>query len=202
MPWSKTNLPASAKKLKGHDVDIFVAAANAALKEYKNEGKAIATGLAAVKRSKKKLNKEGLIKSFSEWLDKHFGPVEREERHVEVNKSLDEEKRMAMFVVLSPEEVDEHGDIYSSAEIEKACHSFNEYCNRANLFHRVMTDKVKIVESFINPSEFTLDDGRTIKKGAWLQWQRFDDEEVWGLVKSGEITGVSIGCVGRTEDLE
>lgn len=48
MPWSKTNVPPEASKLKGHELDIFIAAANAALKEYKDDVRAIRTGLAAV----------------------------------------------------------------------------------------------------------------------------------------------------------
>lgn len=58
MPWSKTNVPSAAKKPKGKKLEIFVAAANAALKEYGDEGKAIATGLAAAKRHKGKMKKD------------------------------------------------------------------------------------------------------------------------------------------------
>lgn len=56
MPWSKTNLPPAASKLKGHEQAIFIAAANAALKQYKDDVRAIRTGLAAVNdyRNKKK----------------------------------------------------------------------------------------------------------------------------------------------------
>jgi hypothetical protein len=58
MPWSKNDVPAAAKNLKGKALEIFVAAANAALKEYDgDEGRAIATGLAAAKKEKEKIKK-------------------------------------------------------------------------------------------------------------------------------------------------
>ena len=153
------------------------------------------------------MDKAGLIQAFSEFIEKHFGGSAKEEVHVELEKAVDEEKRMALFVVLSPDEVDAHGDTISAEEIEKACLDFNEHCNQANLLHRIHTQKAKIVQSFINMSDFKLDDGRTIKKGAWLQWWKFPEgdevsDELWDLVKAGELNGVSIGCTGIKEDID
>ena len=47
MPWSKDNLPDAIKNkhYSNHQLDIFIASANAALKEYNDDGKAIATGI-------------------------------------------------------------------------------------------------------------------------------------------------------------
>jgi hypothetical protein len=125
---------------------------------------------------------------------------------VEITKSLDEEQRTAMFVVLAPDEVDLHGDIYNAEEVEKACHSFSLHCNKANLFHRVETENANIVQNFINPSDFNLDDGRMIKKGSWLQVWYFPEtemgEEIWKAVKQGTINGVSIGATANVENLD
>lgn len=126
-------------------------------------------------------------------------------KEVPVVKSVEQEERKALFVVLEPDVVDLHNHKYSAKEIEKACISFNVHCNKANLFHRVETQEVVIEQSFIAPSEFSLEDGRAIKKGTWLQWWHFpEDSEVsemlWKAVKSGDVNGVSIGCRAKISD--
>jgi hypothetical protein len=142
-----------------------------------------------------------------ELLEKFFGGSKAEvEPVVEVTKALDEEQRRALFVVLEPDVFDLHGDTYSAEDVEKACISFNTHCMKANLFHQVETEKAKIEQSFISPADFNLDDGRTIKKGTWLQWWHFPEgdevsEELWQGVKEEEIVGVSVGCRATVEDL-
>jgi hypothetical protein len=150
---------------------------------------------------------ESKSEKLYELLEKFFGGTKDESEPVaEVTKSIDLEERRALFVVLEPETVDLHGDIYSAEEVEKACINFNTHCNKANLFHQVQIETAKIEQSFISPSDFMLDDGRMIKKGTWLQWWHFpeDDaegEKLWKQVKSGDICGVSIGCRASVEEL-
>lgn len=125
----------------------------------------------------------------------------------DVVKAVDKEQRMAMFVVLEPDVVDAHGDTYNAEEVEKACNSYNQHSMKANLFHKVETEKAKVLQSYISPSTFNVDDGRTVTKGTWLQMWHFpeNDEEsetIWKMVKSGEINGVSIGARASTEDLQ
>ncbi len=145
-------------------------------------------------------------------ITKHFGGSSQElpeASKVEVTKAVDDEKRMALFVVLEPQSGDEtndlHGDTYTVEEIEKACNNFNTHCNTANIFHQVQTEEATIVQSFITPAEFTTDDGRLIQKGSWLQWFHFPETEVgeflWQGVKSGEINGVSINAMANVEEL-
>lgn len=141
-----------------------------------------------------------------ELLEKFFGGSEKDKSVPEVTKALDVEQRRALFVVLEPETVDLHGDIYSAEEVEKACINFNTHCNKANLFHQVEIETAKIEQSFISPAEFTLDDGRVIQKGTWLQWFYFpsgndESDKLWNQVKSGDICGVSIGCRAYVEKL-
>jgi len=151
--------------------------------------------------------KKSLIEGFAALLDKAFGDIGNDNKSVvEVNKSVDVEQRRALFVVLEPDVVDAHGDTYSAEEVEKACINFNTHCNKANLFHRVQTEDVKIEQSFINPSTFTLEDGREIKKGTWMQWMHFPEDNpnselLWKMVKDGEIQGVSIGATAKVEEL-
>lgn len=129
-----------------------------------------------------------------------------------VRKALDVERRKALFVVLSPQEGDEtddlHGSTYSADEIELARDSFNKHCRKANLFHCVelSSEDAVIDQCYINPAEFSMDDGRVIKAGAWLQVWYFPEGEVgdalWNSVKSGEINGVSIYARAKIEKLE
>lgn len=186
MPWNLRNLPPAASKLTDKRQKV----------------------------NKSMLDKKSLIEAFSEFVDKWFGDKSVDQKmkeeeakslefSVEIKKALDDEQRTAMFVVLAPDEVDLHGDTYNEEEVEKACHSFSLHCNKANLFHRVETEHAKIVQNFINPSDFQLDDGRMIKKGSWLQVWYFPEtdmgKEIWKAVKDGTIDGVSIGATAKVE---
>lgn len=159
-----------------------------------------------------KNDKDSLKQLFSEWLDKNFGGSEDNhkqevESDIGVVKALDSFERRALFVVLEPQDSEEvtsdlHGDYYDSATVEKACINFNKHCMKAGLFHEfeVDNDLIQIEQTFITPSEFTLDDGRLIKKGTWLMWMHFpepldgEDDFIWNDVLSGEFNGVSVQC--------
>lgn len=152
-----------------------------------------------------------MIDMFSSLIEKFFGGSNQDlEPESEITKSLDEEERLALFVVLEPQgesyTTDLHGDTYTAAEIEKACNEFSKHCNKANLFHKVETESAQVVQNFVTPVEFPLDGGRIIKAGTWLQWWHFPEteqgEEIWKMVKSGEINGVSVGCRASVENLD
>lgn len=147
------------------------------------------------------------VDALAELIEKHFGGTQVPATlTLEVTKSLDEEDRKALFVVLAPDVVDLHGDTYTAEEVEKACDNYNSHCNVAYLFHQVETEEASAVQSFISPADFTLDNGVQITKGTWLQWWKFPETEVgealWQGVKSGDINGVSIGAMANVEELE
>lgn len=121
--------------------------------------------------------------------------------NVPIAKALNEELMQVTYVVMVPDEVDLHGDITDEQEVRKACHNFNTYCGNANLFHAAETDTYSFVESYISPVEFELD-GVTVKKGTWLAVLQCHSPELWSLIKSGEIAGVSIGAVASVEKLD
>lgn len=146
------------------------------------------------------VEKQELIEAFSAFVEKFFGGSKQEVHSVEqVTKSVNEEQRLALFVVLEPQEgaetTDLHGDTYTAEEVEKACHDFGQHCMKANLFHKVETEEAQIVENYTAPVDFMLDD-EFVKKGTWLQAWYFPETEIgeslWQAVKSGEINGVSI----------
>lgn len=149
--------------------------------------------------------KEGLLTL----IEKCFGPTTKEAPPVEqITKSVNEEQRLALFVVLEPQEgeytKDLHGDTYTADEIRKGCYSFNTHCRKANLFHAVELEDAHIVESYITPVDMSID-GKVIKSGTWLQTWYFPEteigEELWSAVKSGEINGVSINCKALGEEI-
>ena len=143
---------------------------------------------------------EDIVAQIGELLKSALSPKQQ------ITKSVDVEERRALFVVMEPEVEDAHGDITSAEEIEKACNNFNKHCMKANLFHRVDTDAVEIQQSFITPTDIQFENGREIKKGSWLMWMKFPEgnetsEALWGMVKDGTVNGVSIGALGRKEEV-
>lgn len=122
-------------------------------------------------------------------------------RTLPVTKALTEELMQATFIVMVPNETDLHGDITSEEEVRKACHNFNKFCMKANLFHLVQTDTFSIAESYISPVDFVLED-KFVKKGTWLCTIQVNDDDLWNLIKSGDICSVSIGAMARVETID
>lgn len=117
-----------------------------------------------------------------------------------VVKSLNIEKRLFTAVVLRPNVVDAHGDIYDGETVEKACFDFNEYCRQGNLQHLIQTSLVVPVESWISKVDHPLGEGEVLT-GDWIMTCRIDNDEVWEMCKKGEFTGYSVGCKALVEEL-
>lgn len=118
-----------------------------------------------------------------------------------IAKSVNEELKQATFIVLVPDEVDLHGDLISETEVRKACFNFNAFCRQPNLFHISKTETFDFAESYIAPVDFELD-GIEVKKGTWLATVQVKDDELWSLIKSGEVNGLSIGALAHTNEVE
>ena len=127
-----------------------------------------------------------------------------------LKKSLNEEKRLATFLVLEPQDEDYttsdlHGDWYDLDTVEDACHSFNRFCRKANLFHLVDTTAFEFVESYITESDMLIGEEH-IKKGSWLAKIYVNKSEagdlIWKSIKSGEFNGLSGQCEGFVSDIE
>jgi hypothetical protein len=110
-----------------------------------------------------------------------------------------DEERYVLGIVLEPETVDAQDDIDSAAEVRDAAHRFMEQYQNIGLMHRdLVNGRVKILESYLAPAAFTLD-GTQLRKGTWLLAVRVLDDELWAQIKSGELTGLSIGGSARRE---
>ncbi|MGI5865531.1 MAG: XkdF-like putative serine protease domain-containing protein [Myxococcales bacterium] len=107
------------------------------------------------------------------------------------------DERYVLGIVLEPEVVDAQGDIYSADEIRAAAHRFREEFGGLGLMHRLrVNDQVKVLESYLAPTDFTVGD-ITVRKGTWLLAVRVLSDELWERVKNGDLTGFSIGGSAR-----
>lgn len=119
----------------------------------------------------------------------------------QVVKSINEDKRLFTAIVLRPNEVDAHGDIYDAETVEKACHDFTEFCRQGNLQHIVETQSITFVESHIAKTSYQLGEGE-VKEGDWLMTARIEDDDLWKACKEGLFTGFSVGCKALVETLD
>ena len=124
-----------------------------------------------------------------------------------INKSLDNERRLATFVVLEPQDIsdvtDLHLDYYDEDTILDACIQFNKSLNnrKGSLYHMVETQGYSFVESYVLPADIELD-GRVIKKGTWLQTIYAEADWIWDGIKNGTFNGLSVECTGIVEDID
>lgn len=66
----------------------------------------------------------------------------------------------------------------------------------ANLFHITKTATFDVVESYISPVDFVLND-HLVKQGTWLTTIQVNDDNLWSLIKSGDICSVSISAMAN-----
>lgn len=118
-----------------------------------------------------------------------------------IAKAKDEVLKQALYVVLEPDTVDGHGDIYDVHEVRKACHNFNSSFATCSLFHMVETNGFSVAESYCTPVEMQIGES-VIKSGTWLVNLQFNDDDLWVAADAGEFSGVSIGALALAEDIE
>lgn len=145
------------------------------------------------------------IEDIKKALADVLAPFLKKQETVRIEKSTNEMERKALFVAMVPNTPDAHNAETSVKEVEKAMHSFNKHCMKANLFHMVETQEAEIVQSYTTPVDMYIGD-EFITKGTWLQEWYFPETEVgemiWQKVLDGEINGISIGARGIVEDIE
>ena len=116
----------------------------------------------------------------------------------------DVEHHFVTGIVYEPMTEDAHGNFMTEDEITKAAYWFAKNGDGVDLQHSFETlEKADVVESWVAKSDFECN-GETVKKGTWLMTVEVTDEDVWDAVQKGEITGFSMGGVGKydTEDTE
>jgi hypothetical protein len=121
----------------------------------------------------------------------------------DVMKSVDEDQQLFTAVVLRPDVVDAHGDIYSHDVVKQACHDYVSHCMNTNLQHQFDLEKsdMRIVESYVAPADISFEGGDVLK-GDWVMVAKIENEDLWKACKEGSFTGFSVGCSGIVETLE
>lgn len=111
--------------------------------------------------------------------------------------SKKEDEHIVYGIVYEPDTVDAQGDMASEEEIRKAAYHFMEKVQTFKVNHSGSARKVRVLESYITPSDLTIKN-RLVKKGSWVMVTRILDNEIWGKIKSGELTGYSMAGYART----
>jgi hypothetical protein len=123
--------------------------------------------------------------------------------YVPILKS-DSEKQEITGVVLTPEVVDAQGDIISADVIEKAAGDFLASYNRSTklgFMHKEFNRRFELRQSFIAPSDMSIG-SRVVKAGTWLMVVKVLEDKIWQAIKSGKLTGFSIGGKAKVKKLD
>lgn len=116
----------------------------------------------------------------------------------------DAEHHFITGIVYEPNTEDAHGNFMTEEEITKAAYWYAKNGNQVDLQHDFEAlESADVVESWVAKADFSIGD-ETVKKGTWLMTVEVADEDVWNAVQKGEITGFSMGGVGKydTEDTD
>lgn len=123
-------------------------------------------------------------------------PIAKECKFVKQDEAL----RLVYGVVYPPEEVDADEEWASIEEIRKAAHAFLAEVRAIKVQHLIKKDSISIVESYTAPVEFSIDE-QVVPKGSWVMVTKVWDDDVWGLVVKGELTGYSMaGFASRVQE--
>lgn len=116
----------------------------------------------------------------------------------------DDDKRLVYGIVYEPDVIDTQGDFTDAVEIEKGAHRFMEHYQEIGEAHFVTTPDLKLVESFIAPSDYEVNNPITgelqkVNKGSWVIVVKVYNDKVWEEVKNGSLTGFSFEGTARGE---
>lgn len=111
----------------------------------------------------------------------------------------DEEQRIVYGVVYAPNEVDTWGDWATAKDIQKAAYSFMQNLRAQNVDseHDFIAKNAYVAESFILRGEDPMFPGE--KPGTWVVAIKVDDPDLWEKVKTGELGGISMAGLAKTE---
>ena len=111
---------------------------------------------------------------------------------------VNDEERLVTGIVLEPDEIDSQNDTISEGAIKSAAHNFVAKYNqttRMGVMHSVFGKiGVELAESWITREDGMLGE-EAVKKGSWVMTVKVTDDNLWQKIKSGAITGFSIGGV-------
>lgn len=111
---------------------------------------------------------------------------------------VSEDEQIVGGVVYEPMKEDAQKDYATAEEIKEACYYYMENARQFKIQHKgkFITDKIKILENYIAPEDFTIDKQK-VKKGTWIMIIRILDKNIWKDIKEERISGFSMAGIGR-----
>ena len=100
-------------------------------------------------------------------------------------------------IVYEPMVEDAHGNYMTGEEIRKAAYWFAKNGDKVDLQHSFeKAAGLSVVENYVAPSDLLI--GETaVARGSWVITVECTDEAIWQAVQKGELTGFSMGGVGK-----
>lgn len=175
---------------------------------YGRIGKAPSAPEAAQAAAADAAAKGAAVHKFNRTLcDRALGLLPASARLRKADAAAPAEERFVLSLVLEPNDgqngaplkPDTQGDIYSADAIRKACHGWMENSGALDLAHSweaLGRGKVRILENYIAPADFTLGEGAEAYKviaGSWLLGVRVVDDALWAACKDGQLGAYSVG---------
>ena len=110
---------------------------------------------------------------------------------------VDEQHHYVTGIVYEPMVEDAHGNYMTEDEIIKAAYWFAKNGDEVDLQHSFEAlENAKVVENWVTKSTTTIGDTE-LATGTWLITVEITDDTVWEQVQKGELTGFSMGGVGK-----
>lgn len=111
--------------------------------------------------------------------------------------NADAESHYITGIVYEPMTEDAHGNYMTEEEITKAAYWFAKNGNQVDLQHSFEPlEDAAVVESYVAKCDMEIN-GQSITKGTWLMTVEVNDPDVFEAIEKGEITGFSMGGVGK-----
>lgn len=140
-------------------------------------------------------NEQSIISGRIDKRKKHFEIGEFKKKVSLINKSVDEERRLVYGVVIEPGLIDTDNQWTDETEIERACHNFMKFFQESGTDHIFSNGKLRIVENYIAPANFLMNDVM-VKKGSWVLCHYVGDDDIWERIKDGDLNGYSFEGMG------
>lgn len=108
--------------------------------------------------------------------------------------SVNEDKREIVCVAMCANEVDAHGDMFTTEAVEGASIEFLSMYNvtkELGLQHTGERPDVDLIGSWYTEKALEID-GLEVPECSWVVKMLINDDDVWDAIKKGDLTGVSI----------
>ena len=110
---------------------------------------------------------------------------------------VDDSTHYITGIAYEPLAEDAHGNFMTEPEIRKAAYWFAKNGDKVDIQHSFeKAEGLSVVENYVAPCDMTIGETPVIK-GTWIITVECANDEVWQAVQKGELTGFSMGGVGK-----